>query len=264
MHPRHSPAADSGGSFLVTPEHRADDLDAGRLRHLDVRPARSSRSRASPRRSTSASRRSRSRSTPPSARAREADELLAEYRERLKEAREQADEIVAARAQGRPRRTSARRIEPTPSASARSCWSRRAATSRPRRAARSRRSAREVADLTVAGHREGHAQDARRATTSGGSSRRRSRELDFAALVRRASGRLAHGGDRPGLRALAVRGRQGAGQARRGARAARRSSPTRSTTTASCRCSSSRPTSRPRRRRTGCEQGRRRRRAESS
>ena len=45
-------------------------------------------------RSTSARNRSKNRSTPPSARAQEADKLLAEYRERLKEARAQADEIV--------------------------------------------------------------------------------------------------------------------------------------------------------------------------
>ena len=47
-------------------------------------------------------------------------------------------------------------------------------------------------------------------------------------------------------------------------RAARRSSPTRSTTTASCRCSSSRPTSRPRRSRTGLERAVSRRRRRSS
>ena len=51
-------------------------------------------------------------------------------------------------------------------------------------------------------------------------------ELDFAALAARGAP-LAHGGDRLGLRPLAVRGRAGAGQARQGPRAARRSSPTR-------------------------------------
>ena len=75
-------------------------------------------------------------------------------------------------------------------------------------------------------------------------------ELDFASLAGE-RGAASHGRDRPGLRALAVRGRAGAGQARRRPRAARRSSPTRSARTATCRCSSSRPTSRRRRRRTG-------------
>ena len=41
----------------------------------------------------------------------------------------------------------------------------------------------EVADLTVARDREGHAQVARPTTTSGASSRRRSSELDFSALA---------------------------------------------------------------------------------
>ena len=50
---------------------------------------------------------------------------------------------------------------------------------------------------------------------------------------------------------VAVRGRQGARQARRRPRAARRSSPTRSTQNRELRCSSSRRTSPPRRRRTG-------------
>ena len=51
-------------------------------------------SRASPKRWTGVRSRSRTRSTPPSAPA-EADQLLAEYRERLKEARGQAEEIVS-------------------------------------------------------------------------------------------------------------------------------------------------------------------------
>ena len=55
-------------------------------------------------------------------------------------------------------------------------------------------------------------------------------ELDFAALASEER-ELAHGRDRRGLRPLAVRGRPGAGQARRRPRAARRSSPTRSTQT---------------------------------
>ena len=52
------------------PGRRADDLDAARVRDLDVAAAPSSRSRASATRSTGARRRSRTRSTRPSARAR--------------------------------------------------------------------------------------------------------------------------------------------------------------------------------------------------
>ena len=74
---------------------RADDLDAARLRHRAAHPAGSSPSRGSPRRSTSASRRSRSRSTPPSGPSARPTSCCAEYRERLTEARGQADEIVA-------------------------------------------------------------------------------------------------------------------------------------------------------------------------
>ena len=69
----------------------------------------------------------------------EAEALLAEYRERLREARAQADEIVvrarkAAEVHEREAAEEARRR-------ARSCSSRPAATSRPRPGARSRRSA---------------------------------------------------------------------------------------------------------------------------
>ncbi len=89
---------------------RADDLDADRLRHhhaaaLEGRlPAHRRGARQAP------ARRSRTRSTRPSARASEADELLAEYRERLAEARGQADDIVA-----RARRTGRGGTRPRPS-----------------------------------------------------------------------------------------------------------------------------------------------------
>ena len=69
----------------------------------------------------------------------EAQKILEEYRQRLQEARAQAEEIVV-RARRRPRSTSASRSRPLAS-SARSCWSRPGATSRPRPGGRSRRSA---------------------------------------------------------------------------------------------------------------------------
>ena len=64
-------------------------------------------------------------------------------------------------------------------------------------------------------------------------------------------GRVADGGDRPRLRGGAVRRRQGAGQARRGPRAARRVRRRALDATATCRSSSSAPTSRRRRSGTG-------------
>ena len=152
---------------------RADDLDAARLRRLAVHARASSRSRASPRRWTSASRRSRTRSTRPSARRREAEELLAEYRERLTEARAPGRRDRRPRAQGR-RGARARVVAEAARPSARSCMeqARRDIEAETRRAIQEIRA--EVADLTVLRHREGHAQDARPRTTSGGSSRRRS------------------------------------------------------------------------------------------
>ena len=70
----------------------------------------------------------------------EAAELLREYRERLQEARKQAEEIVA-RVAPRRRGERARVARGRAPASARSCSSRPAVTSRPRPGARSRRSA---------------------------------------------------------------------------------------------------------------------------
>ena len=69
----------------------------------------------------------------------DADELLEEYRARLREAREQAEDIVA-RAARRPR-TSRTRRRPRPCSSASSCSPRRAATSSTRPVARSMSSA---------------------------------------------------------------------------------------------------------------------------
>src|SRR3954447_6223385 len=78
----------------------------------------------------------------------DAQQLLQEYRERLREARSQADEIVArARKAGEVHERAGRggprgaRRSRGPVSGARSSWRSPAATSRPRRAARSRRSA---------------------------------------------------------------------------------------------------------------------------
>ena len=70
----------------------------------------------------------------------EADELLAEYRERLTAARQQADDIVA-RARKAGEQVEADLVDRRAASAARSCSSRPAATSRRRPAARSRRSA---------------------------------------------------------------------------------------------------------------------------
>ena len=107
----------------------------------------------------------------------------------------------------------------------------------------------EVADLTVLATEKvtRKSLDRRRpaAARRGGARRARLRR------ARRARSAASHGRDRRGLRPLAVRGRQGAGQARRRPRAARRVRRRARRTPASCRCSSSRRTSRRRRRRTG-------------
>ena len=133
----------------LVPDHaqrRADGLDAAAVRDLDVRAGQAGLPAHLRRRWTSARRRSRSRSTPPSGRA-EADALLAEYRERLKEAREQADEIIE------PARKAAETHERDASEEAKAKreqmmeQTRRDIESETRRAIQEIR--REVADLTV-------------------------------------------------------------------------------------------------------------------
>ena len=157
----------------------------------------------------------------------ESAELLEEYRERLREARAQADEIVArARkaAEVHERETveeaRAKREELLEQ-------TRRDIEAETRRAIQEIRT--EVADLTILA-----TEKVTRKTLDEDDQKRLVEEalgeLDFSSL-RRGAPQLAHGRDRPGLRALAVRGRQGARQARPRARAARRSSPTRSTET---------------------------------
>ena len=102
--PRRQPRTPRRGGGRQLPRrarHRADDLDAARLLRGAAASCASSRSRGSARRSTSASTRSRTRSTPPSAPRPRPTQLLAEYRERLKEARVAGRRDRRARAQGR-------------------------------------------------------------------------------------------------------------------------------------------------------------------
>ena len=112
----------------------------------------------------------------------------------------------------RPRSTSASRSRPRAS-SARSCSSRPAATSRPRPRRAIQEIRNEVADLTVLATekvtRKSLADDDQQRLVAGGA--RGARLLG----ARRQNGRRGSGGgDRTGLLALAVRGRQGARQAR--------------------------------------------------
>ena len=87
-------AEEEGGSFLVSPNVGLmiwTLLAFGTTLYLST----SSRSRASPRRSTGAGEAIEESIDARRAHPREADELLEEYRARLREAREQADDIVA-------------------------------------------------------------------------------------------------------------------------------------------------------------------------
>ena len=207
-------------------------------------------------------RRSRSRSRRPSGPSEEADELLAEYRARLKEAREQADDIIArarkaaeharGRVEGRGRKEREELLEAT----------RRDIEAETHRALDEIR--KEVADLTVLATEK----VTRKSLDSDDHQRlidEALAEVDFSAL--------AGGGERE------------LGRWRRSPRSTRArcsrpprstttstacttssaSSPTRSTRTATCRSSSSRRTSPRRRRRTGSRKlDRGRRRATSS
>ncbi len=97
-----------------------------------------------------------------------------------------------------------------------------------------------------AGDREGDAQGARRrgpAAPRGGGARR-ARLLGALGRADRPVGARGLGGDRTGLFALAVRGREGARQARRDQAAARRVHRCARAEPRAARCSSSRPTSR--------------------
>ena len=228
-----------------------------RVRHHAVHPAGSSPSRGSARRSTSASSAIEESIDAAERTKAEADELLAEYRERLEEAREQADEIVArARKAGevrepsrsRPRRgqreelmeQTRRDIE---------AETRRAIAGDPQRGRRP----------DGAGHREGHAQDARRGRPA--PARRGGAVASSTSPPSARSGRASRWRRSPrSTRARCSRSprssddldevREQLGAVRR--RARRR--------TASCRCSSSRPTSRRDEKKDGLAQGGRGRR----
>ena len=218
LHIRSAAAADGAaehGRGRQLPRHaraRADDLDAARLRRhalaaAQVRlPAHPGGARQAPAGDRGGDRRR------PSAPKAEADELLAEYRERLQEAREQAEDIVArarkaAEEHERESLEAARQqreelLEQT----------RRDIEAETRRAIQEIRN--EVADLTVLAtekvtRKTLTAEDQQRLVEEalGESTSRRSRGSE-----RR--GQVAGGGDRTGLLALAVRGRQGARQAR--------------------------------------------------
>ena len=229
------------------PQRGADDLDAARVPGgvFVLRKC------AFPRISEALDKRQRAieESIETAERARtEAAELLEEYRERLREARAQAEEIIArARKAGEVAR--ARAVEEA-RAQARGAAGADAPRHRGRDAPRDPGDPRRGRRPHDPRHREGDPQDAQRgrpeAPGRGGPRRARLQ------LCGGEQPQLAHGRDRPGLRARAVRGRHRARQARPRRASSSASSPMRSTRTASCRCSSSRPTSPPRRRRTAC------------
>ena len=178
----------------------------------------------------------------------EADELLAEYRERLTAARQQADDIVArARKAGEQQEADAvaagkrRREELLEQA-------RKDIETETRRAIQEIRA--EVADLTILA-----TEKVTRKTLTGDDQRRlvdeAVAELDFADAVA-GRGALARWRRSPSSTpARCSRPRSTRTSSTRSASSSA-SSPTRSTAATSCRCSSSRPTSRRTRRRTGC------------
>ena len=143
------------------------------FRRHAVRAQQGRASRASPRRSTGAARRSRTRSSRRSGPSAEADELLEEYRARLKEAREQAEDIVA-----RARKAAESlpgRVEGAGHAAARGADGRGAPRHRGRDAPLARGDPQGGGQPHGAGHREGHAQVAERgrpAAARGGGARR--------------------------------------------------------------------------------------------
>ena len=180
---------------------------------------------------------------------READQLLAEYRERLTDARHQADDIVArARKAGEQQEADAvAKGEGAPGGAPRAGPPRHRggdAAGDPGDPRRGRRPHRH-------GHGEGDAQDAHRPRTSGGSSTRRWPSWTSPRCP--GSGRSARPWRRspPSTPARCSRRRTTRTSSTRCASSSA-SSPTRSTATAGSRSSSSRPTSPPRRRWTAC------------
>ena len=205
-------AADEGGNFLVTPELGPDALDADRLRRdavgpVEVRvPAHPGGARQAPEGDRGVDRRS------PSARRPRPPKLLREYRERLQEARQQAEEIVA-----RARRAAEEHERESLEAARRQReelleQTRRDIEAETRRAIQEIRN--EVADLTILATEK----VTRKALTAGGPAAAGAGGARRARLhgARRAGrrGEVGRGGDRPGLLAVAVRRRQGARQAR--------------------------------------------------
>ena len=181
----------------------------------------------------------------------EAEELLAEYRERLERgARSRPTRSSPARA--RPARPPRRESLDAARVSARSSWSRRARDIE----AETRRAIQEIRKRGRrphrAGDREGHPQDARRRRPAP-PRRRGARRAGLRPALRRA-GALGTAMEEIAqvYARVAVRGRRGAGQARRRPRAARRSSPTRSTRTGDCGVLLLALLLHARRRRTGC------------
>ena len=159
-------------------------------------------------------------STPPSGQREEADELLAEYRQRLKEAREQADDIVA-----RARKASEAAVAEA-TADGKAKREELVAAARRDIEAETRRSLeqirKEVADLTVLA-----TEKVTRKSLDDADQKRLVEEalaeVDFSALGAEARrGGQTDGGDRPRICPGAVRGGAGRRQARRGPRAAGR------------------------------------------
>ena len=191
------------------PQRGADDLDAGRLRDL-VPHARKSVFPLIGQRSTARARRSRMRSTRPRRCAQEADKVLEEYRERLKEARAAGRGDRRARAQG-GRGPRARGDASSGRPSVEEALEQTPPRHRGRDARRDRRDPPRGRRPDRDGHREGHAQDADRRRSAparrGGARRARLLALTVAERLVTTDGR-----DRPGLCPRAVRGRPRAAQ----------------------------------------------------
>ncbi len=177
----------------------------------------------------------------------DADELLEEYRARLREAREQAEDIVA-----RARKAAENVKDETKAeaiAAARAAARPGAPRHRARDPSRARRAPPGGRRPDGRRHGEDHPQVARR----GGPSPPHRGGTVGGRLLRagpRVAGRerqLGHGGDRRGLRPLAVRGREGARRARPRPRRAGRVRRGAVREPRRCRCSCSRRTSPPRR-----------------
>ena len=188
---------------------RADDLDAARVRGHDVRALEASPSRGSARRSRSAPTRSARTSRRPSASARRPTSCSTEYRERLKEAREQADDIVA-----RARKASETAVAEA-TAEGKAKREELVAAARQDIETETRRSLeqirKEVADLTVLATekvtRKSLDDDDQKRLVEEALS-----EVDFSALAGKTEsngGGRPDGGDRARIRRRAVRGRQG-------------------------------------------------------